>query len=324
MSAPPVRRPSAAEREEVYSGLATLLAAGVPLSEAAASLAARRPGGMADALVPALRAGQPLAEALAGRPLLATTPERALVAAGEASGRLDECLRRLAAEAARDRALRHRVLASLAYPLFLLAAGVLLLNLPRLFAGGAGAFLGGLCRTLIPLAALVLGAAALRRRWRDSPRGQSLLLRVPLLGGLLRNLALARGTRAAATLYDAGVSVDRAFAAAAEAAGPGPAGRALAAAAADMAAGSGVHESLARAAALPLDLLVAVEVGERSGRLGESLGALAARYEESAEEGLRIAARAIPFAIYLAIVAALAWQVLSFWSGYYGRIRSLL
>jgi type II secretory pathway component PulF len=324
VSAPATRRPSAAEREEVYSGLATLLAAGVPLEQAAASLATRRPRGMADALLPTLRDGLPLHEALSHRPFLAAAHERALVAAGEASGRLEECLRRLAAEASRERALRHRLATSLAYPLFLLGAGVFLLNFPRLFIGGFGSFLGGLCRTLLPLGALVFAGSALHRKCRDKPAWWAVLMRVPLLATLLRNLALARGTRAAATLYDAGVAVDRAFAAAADAAGPGPAGRAFAAAADSMARGSGVHESLARATALPLDLLVSVEVGERSGRLGESLAALAARYEESADEGLRIAARAVPFAIYLLIVAALAWQVLSFWSGYYGRIRSLM
>jgi len=219
--------------------LAVLLHSGIALLEALQTL--REKDGISDAAHPldavmaALRDGQPISAALAEVPGTFDPLFIALVAASERSGQLEATLTDHAAYLAWSQALRSRLQAALVYPLMLLAAGaavvlfLLLYVLPR-FAGvfdGLGRDLPWASRWLIdlgvlaaahpaatlglalglPLVAVVLGRSA---RTRNAMQLQ--LWRSPGLGPRLRLVALARLYRALALTLSAGVPVPAALA----------------------------------------------------------------------------------------------------------------
>ncbi|MCX8004229.1 MAG: type II secretion system F family protein, partial [Burkholderiaceae bacterium] len=100
--------------------LAALVDSGLPLERALAELAREADDAAQQALVAELRAevnaGSTLAAALARHPRVFDAPYRAVVAAGEASGRLGTVLQRLADEREAAEALRQRILSALLYP----------------------------------------------------------------------------------------------------------------------------------------------------------------------------------------------------------------
>jgi type II secretory pathway component PulF len=309
--------------EPFYLELSSLLSAGIGIAEALRILAGRGSGAPAALLLPAVGAGRSLADGMDAHPATFPAGDRTLVRAGEISGRLDTVVRRLAEARARTRVLRARFRSALLYPLFLLHAGLFPLNVPVLFTGGAGSFLSGLFFTFGPLYAAIALGAYTHRQLRDRDRYVDVLRALPLAGPLHSGVALARAFRTAADLYEAGLPVDRAFTAAAEATGPGALGRALRAAAVSMRCGRGVHESLSDHASLPDPILASIDTGERTGRLYEVLSRAADQHESEADTALRFAAKAVPFALYLLILGFFAVKILSFWAGYYGRISDL-
>lgn len=206
--------------------LATLVAA-VPLEEALRLLGQqseeRRVRAVILRLHGGLIAGLPLAEAMAQVPRSFPSSYRAMIAAGEASGRLSTILLRLAAMLERQMLLRNKLLAALAYPMILalVACGVvvalMIFIVPRIAEqfDDVGQQLPMVTRAMIALsdfmvhwwwglalvfaAGIVAGGAALRlaslRYHLDR-----IILRLPLVGRLVRNVHAAAFARMLATM----------------------------------------------------------------------------------------------------------------------------
>lgn len=158
----------------------------------------------------------------------------AMAEAGEASGKLDESLKRLAETLDRAEALRQTIVSSLVYPALLLivASGVILMMLlfvvPQfedLFSDVGGklptmtkVILGAshFVRSYGLLAALVIvvGVIALYR-WLKRPHVRRVfhrrLLEVPALGNVIRNAETARFGRTLGSLLDGGVALPTAI-----------------------------------------------------------------------------------------------------------------
>src|SRR5437867_4124262 len=212
--------------------LSSLLAAGVPLSRAlvilckeAASPAARTKWRQVHDLV---IDGTSLADAIAQSPETFPRVYVAMVEAGETGGFLDVVLGQIADFQAREKEMRSKVLTALLYPaiLFFLALGVLIFLLvffiPRfqsIFAGFGG-HLPLLTQIIIStshvlrsyglLVALGLFIAGfLVRNWVVSPDGrrawEGFILRLPTVGALVAQFAMARFCRMLGTLLGAGV-----------------------------------------------------------------------------------------------------------------------
>ena len=221
--------------------LASLLGAGLPLDEALAAVAdqCETPGQRevwravrADVL-----AGQGLARALEAHPRSFPRLYCATVAAGEQAGSFAAVLDRLAQYLEDGRALRARLLAAALYPavVTVLAAAIVLFlvtyvvpqvvqvfehtrqSLPwptrALLTVSAAARVGGPV-LLIVLAAGFPAARALVRRPAVRRLLDGRLLRMPVLGRLMRGLDAARYASTLAMLSEAGVPMLRALAAA--------------------------------------------------------------------------------------------------------------
>ena len=200
---------------------------------------ARTPAGPTTAAEPAAKAkwkelhdlvidGMPLSDAMARSPETFPRVYVAMVEAGEAGGFLDVVLAQIADFQAREKELKGKVATALMYPaiLLVLALGVLIFLLvffiPRfqLVFQGFNAELPLITRMIVGVSDAVRGyglflAAGLAvavisaRHWLRSPGGrrawEGWILRVPTLGPLLAQFAMARFCRMLGTLLGAGV-----------------------------------------------------------------------------------------------------------------------
>jgi general secretion pathway protein F len=232
-----------------------------------------------------------------------------MVRAGEASGQLDAVLARLAEFLERSRELSANVTSALIYPAVLVAmAGlslviVLTVVLPEfepLFAD-AGRDLpvatqvvrafGHLVREYWWIAALALLAAYVAiRRDLAGPQGryrwQGLVLRIPIVGGLVTRVSFARFSRMLGTLLANGVGVLNALALAREALGNEVFARALDKVARTLKEGGGLAAPLAEARIFPRLAVDLVSVGEESGQLEAMLIKAADIYDREVQRAL--------------------------------------
>jgi type II secretory pathway component PulF len=220
--------------EDFTRSLSSLLTAGVPLSRALTILYKECSNPVAGAKWKELHDlvidGVALAEAMNRAPETFPRVYVAMVEAGEAGGFLDVVLGQIADFQAREKELRAKVSAALMYPavlLFLAVAVVIFLLvffIPRfqtLFEGFDAALplitriIVGVSDTIRHYGLFVLGAIGLAiyfgRDWlrRDSGRRtwEMTLLRLPVIGPLAAQIAMARFCRMLGTLLGAGVSL---------------------------------------------------------------------------------------------------------------------
>ncbi|HYV57701.1 MAG TPA: type II secretion system F family protein [Candidatus Nitrosopolaris sp.] len=307
------RRVAAGELAAATRALATLVTAGVPVTEALAAVGeeTEQPV-LANALTHAharLREGVPLADALGASPVVFAPLFCDVVRAGELSGALPAVLLRLADHAEASAATRARLRAALTYPVVMVLATLAVLGfllawvvpqVTHLFAE-SGAQLPLATRALVAITHLVaiswwivlplgvgaaLGIAAWARTDAGRERIDATLLQLPLVAGLVRKVAAARLARTLATLLAGGVPLETALGIAIPVMG----NRALAAAAAR--AREAVREGQPLAAALaasrtfPPLLIRLAAVGERGGSLADTLERAAVAHEGEVERVL--------------------------------------
>ncbi len=212
--------------------LSSLLAAGVPFSralvilhrEAAEPVAKAKWKKIHDLVID----GMSLSKAMERSPETFPRVYVAMVEAGEAGGFLDLVLAQIADFQAREKELKSKVTTALMYPIILLvlALGVLIFLLvffiPRfqLVFQGFNAELPVITQIIVKTSEIVrsyglfLGAGAVVgflsvRTWLNSPKGrrawEGILLKLPLVGPLVAQFAMARFCRMLGTLLQAGV-----------------------------------------------------------------------------------------------------------------------
>ena len=294
--------------------MATLLRAGLPLGQALETLT-----GLADRPAMAKIAGE-VNTAVRGGKTLSAALEQAdpgfdrfylnMVRAGESSGALDAALDRLADFRANRREMRQALISALLYPTILLvlalvAVAVLLAfvvpqftqmfaeagrDLPLLtrIVAGAGELLTGWWWLML----LLLGAGGwwLRRDWTDPAgrrRWDARLLRLPLVGPLIRKLQTARFSRTLSTLLGSGANLVPALDIAREIVGNAVMARALGQVAQRVREGEGLAKPLADAAILPTLATQLIRLGETSGKLEHLLARVADIYERDVQTSLK-------------------------------------
>ncbi|HET9484328.1 MAG TPA: type II secretion system inner membrane protein GspF [Xanthomonadales bacterium] len=304
---------SRAELALVSRQLATLIGAGLPIDEALAALGEQAERARSRSLVVQLRSrvmeGASLAAALSEFPDSFPEIYRATVAAGESSGRLGDALARLADYTESRDALSRALMVALAYPLLLtvvalsIATGLLVYVVPQVTGvfDNLGQELPFVTRALIAIAdavrdyglavlvLLALGTVALRyalRRERVRLGFDAMLLRLPLVGRLIRATNTARAARTLATLSASGVSLLEAMQLAAGTVRNRPMHDALKRAAARVREGAGFARALAESGYFPPIAVRLIASGEKSGRLDEMLDQAAMQQSREVEASL--------------------------------------
>ncbi len=291
--------------------LAVMLAAGQDLDRSLRFLAETAPNRRVLATVEALRRtvrdGGSLAAALAEHPGSFPRLYIGLVRAGEAGGTLAPTLERLALLLERERSLASTVKSAMIYPALLLLVAVgsigLLLTqvlpqfvplfeqngavLPRptqllILAGDLVSSYG--LYALLLMAALGLVARQALRQPGPRLAADRLLLRLPVLGGLAREVIAARFTRTLGTLLINGVPLIAALGIVQEAVGNRAGVAAIERATLSAKGGAGLSRPLDESGIFPVRTIHLLRLGEETAQLG----AMALRAAEIHEEKTRL------------------------------------
>jgi len=307
---------------EVTRELAIMLSAGQDLDRALRFVVGNARSGRARAILgevrEKVRGGSSLAAALAAEPHTFSRLYLGLVRAGEAGAALPETLDRIATLLERERSLTASVHSALLYPALLLVAAigsiVLMLEyvLPQFVPifEQAGATLPASTRLLMALGALVgsagpwlmimaLAAGLLLRQALKQPlhreRADRLLLRLPIIGKLAREVLAARFTRTLGMLLQNGVPLITALGIARDALGNLAASTAVDAAALAAKSGAGLARPLAEAGVFPARTIDMLQLGEEAAQLAPMALKAADIHEEQARLAMqRLVALMVP------------------------------
>lgn len=318
-------------RADLFHQLASSIGAGLPLIRTLRMVAASPPAwGLAGPLTRVadqLEAGATFGEALRSLGRWAPDFDIALLEAGEQSGRLDDTCRVLS-KAYRDRAaLARKVFLGLAYPVLVFHFAFLIMpigDLVGLFHGGSGmGFLGKKAAFFVPfyvVTALVVYAAqgSHGRAWRS---GLEVVARaIPGLGRARRALVLSRLSMALEALLNSGMAATRAWPMAAAASGSPAMEREVRQWLPRLEEGESAGDILPGRSHFPQHFAALYAGGEVSGRIDEALGRLAEHYQEEGLRWMTIASGTLTGVVYGAVLLIVAWQVVSFWLGFYGSV----
>jgi type II secretory pathway component PulF len=319
------------EKQQLYHSLAQLLRAGITFPQAVEKLsrtAAPPLRRLLSRLRASLQSGRTVAEACAeARPAIGAMEASVLVAV-ERAGRLDRGLDQLSKYFAEIARAKGRILAKLAYPVFLLVFGVLVLNVPVAFTRGGGAFaqavLGPLAAAVLLTGALGLAITLLFDAAVFSSLADASLRAIPGLGGMHRAFSMARFCLAYDLQLEAGVNTLDALHSAARASRSALVRQAVDTILPEVRAGSPPGPLLAATGAFAPIVAETISVGEETGTLGTELHRLSLEQQTIAFNRLEGIADWLPRFAYLAILIFLATRILATFQGVMGEYQKIL
>ncbi len=286
--------------------LATLLRSGLPLEESLQAVAEQTEKPRVQRIVLGVRSkvveGHPLADGLKDFPSAFPEIYRATVSAGEQSGKLDSVLERLSDYTESRQVMGQQVSNALVYPIVLMVLSFAIVSfllayvVPQVvavfesghqelpFATRFLIALSDMVRLYWYYGVIVTGLAVWAfRRWLRAPearlRFHRFLLRVPLLGKLIRGVNTARFSRTFSILTASAVPVLEALRISAEVVNNLPMKRAVEEAALRVREGAPIGKSLAARKVFPPMMIHLISSGESSGELEKMLERAAANQE---------------------------------------------
>ena len=325
------------ELADLSRELATALEAGLPLMQALRTVrrqaASKNLQVILDFVIERVEAGVTLHQAAKeyGPPFDDMTT--GMLRAADASGRNAEIMHQLADLLERSVELRREVVGAVVYPLMiagLIGASVIILIvfvLPRVMKPILQAKLDLPLPTIILMDAsdfilawwlVILGAMVLAwiswRNWLAFPanrlRFDTFLLRVPVVGRLVRDIAVARFTRTLGTLVSAGIPILSALRIVRDTLGNAALTRAIDQVSDKVTTGQSLADPLERSGHFPPLLVQIVNIGERSGRLEQMLLHAAGSFDRQVNNSLKLFTRILP-TVLLIVMALVASFVLS-------------
>jgi type IV pilus assembly protein PilC len=253
-----------------------------------------------------VESGASLADAMKKHPKTFDSLFTNMIAAGEAGGILDTILKRLATYIEKNVKLKGQVKSAMIYPVAIviiagLVVGVILWKVIPTFANlfaGLGAQLPLPTRVVIALSNnlvrfgpfLIVGVGALSYAFKSyyaTPNGRRaidrIVLKLPILGILMRKIAVARFCRTLSTLLASGVSILEALDITAKTAGNAIVEDAIQVTRTSIERGETIARPLKDTAVFPPMVVQMIGVGEATGALDTMLGKIADFYEEEVD-----------------------------------------
>lgn len=294
--------------------LGTLLQAGVTLPEALAALTdqveSQRFKGILSDIAEKVNQGSSLADAMEPYPKTFPKLYVNMIRAGEASGALETVLFRLSEFLEKQLEIRGKVNSAMFYPVVLSILGgviitVLMVGIVPKITGmftDMNAELPWNTKLLIWMSdtisgywwAIILagwGAIWLFRRWRRTEAGRwtgdTILLKIPVLGELVRKIAIARFARTLATLLSSGVQLLQALDIVRTLLGNVVLEKVITDARDSIREGENIAPALKRSGHFPPLVTHMVAVGERSGQLEQMLGDVATAYDRETNTSIQ-------------------------------------
>ncbi len=287
-----------------------MLDAGLPLVQCLEILGDQEENRTFQTIINAVRtdveSGASLADAMRKHPKAFDNLFTNMVAAGESGGILDIILQRLSVYIEKAVKLNSQVKSALIYPVSIIVIAALVVFIilwkvipvfAQLFAG-----LGGemplLTRIVIAasnfvadyfiliLAVVVAGYFAVSR-WHKTPHGRrvldGLLLKIPVVGMLLRKISVARFCRTLGTLTASGVPILDGLEITGKTAGNAIIEDAVMSVRKSVEEGKTISEPLAQTKVFPSMVVQMINVGEQTGALDQMLSKIADFYEDEVD-----------------------------------------
>jgi type IV pilus assembly protein PilC len=288
----------------------TMINAGLPLVQAMTILAEQSQNKVLSEIMRKVvfdvESGNTVADALSKHPQAFSNLYVNMVAAGEAGGILDTILMRLATFMEKNDALIRKVKGAMIYPgvimsVAAIAVTVLLifvipvfenlftsaglaLPLPTRIVMGASRFLKSYWYVVLA----VIGVSVFMfKRYNATSDGKlkidRFMLKVPVLGDVLRKSAVSRFTRTLGTLISSGVSILDGLEITAKTAGNRVVQDAIMESRSSIAGGDTIAQPLKKSGVFPPMVISMISVGEQTGGLDEMLSKIADFYDEEVD-----------------------------------------
>lgn len=287
--------------------LSTIVNAGLPLLQGLDILSEQtedpRFAGVIQEIAQDVEAGETFSEALRRHPRIFSDLFVSMIRAGEASGNLDGVLLQLADYMESMEELKRRIRSAMTYPvvalsmIILIAAGLIVFVVPQ-FAEIFSSFdaeLPAPTRALIHLSnllksvyalgvvALAVGAVFAVRIYAQTETGRfnidSMKLRLPVFGKLLRKVSISRFARTLSTLTRSGVAILAALEIVERTAGNEVFAKAIRQAGDNVRNGETLADPLARSEQFPAMVTRMIGVGEKTGALEQMLAKISDFYD---------------------------------------------
>jgi type IV pilus assembly protein PilC len=291
--------------------LATMIDAGLPLVQCLDILAAQTPNKAFARVLSQVKSGveqgATFSDALRRHPRIFDDLYVNLVAAGEVGGILDTILNRLAVYIEKAVKLRGQIKSALFYPvgILVIAIGVIAVMLIKviptfenMYKEMGHAELPGPTKFVISVShgfvgrwylyfgtlfGAIAGSTAMRRTERGKEIFDRVLLHLPVMGGTLRKIVVARFTRTLGTLLTSGVPILDALDICARTAGNKVVEHGIQKARDKIAEGHDMAGPLADSKVFPTMVVQMIGVGEQTGAMDQMLQKIADFYEEEVD-----------------------------------------
>ena len=294
--------------------LATLINGGLPLITALSALLSQLTNPLLKKTLAQIKEdvneGKSFGQSLSLYPRIFSPFYVNMVRAGEASGMLDIVLERLADVTESQQAMRGKIKAALAYPIFMFFIGAFVLFFLTTFVIPkiTGIFeemhqtLPGITVFLISISSflksywlviiifIIAAFFALRYSVKKTARGQliwdTVKLRAPLFGPLMQKLALARFSRTLGTLLQSGVPLLTALSIVKNVVDNELLASVIEAAGTDVETGHALSDTLSKSTFFPPMAVQMISAGEHSGNIETMLYKVADSYEREVESSV--------------------------------------
>lgn len=333
-------RPSLGRSEmaNLIRELATALEAGLPMMNALKTVRKQAHGKampvILDHLIERVEAGDPIHAAARDYGMPFDDMIVGMLRAADASGKMSEVLHQLADLLERSVELRREVMGATFYPLIIAvliaASAVVLITVlvPRLIGplmGEAGFKVPWPTQVLMNIASFLqaywfwalVGIITIMFGWRmwiavpaNRYRFDLLKLKSPLLGKLLRDVAVARFTRTLGTLIAAGMPILDALRITRNTLGNSALMQAIDQVQEQVTSGKALADPLERSGLFPPLLVQVVNLGERSGRLESMLLHAATAFDRQVATSVKLFTKALP-PLLLVVMATMGGFVLA-------------
>jgi type IV pilus assembly protein PilC len=294
--------------------LATMLKAGVPLLQSFEIVARGHSNARFSRLMMEIKnkieAGSSMSQAFREHPSHFDALYCNLVAAGEASGTLDAILDRLATYKEKILAIKSKIKSALFYPISVVVVAIVVVWIIMVFVipsfkkvfANFGADLPAPTLIVIGISewvvawwwlvfmiilGTIIGTGIMLKRSAAFRYGfDRLMLKFPVIGGILEKATIARWTRTLQTMFAAGVPLVESLDAVGGASGNAVYAQATKRIQTEVSTGTSLTNSMANTGLFPTMVLQMIQIGEESGSLDNMLGKVADYFEREVDDAV--------------------------------------
>ena len=330
--------------------LSTLIGAGLPLTQSLHTVLEQTENkqlqSVIEDIIASVEGGKSLSESFGKHPHVFDNVFLALVTAGEASGTLDDALKRVAAQQEKDAAMMSKIKGAMTYPAIVLFVimGVVVFMLVAVVPQVKNLYkdlnqelplitqiMVGLADTIINYGVLIaIGAGVgiyFLRQYFQTESGIKVIdnvkINVPIFGRMFRKLYMARFARTGQTLLNTGVPMLDMLRITSQAVNNSVIAASIDRAADKVKGGKALSDSLKNEDYIMPFVPQMISIGEKSGKIDEMMGKAAQVYEDELEEEIKSISTAIEPILMVVLAAVAGTLVAAILLPIYGLVNNL-